>query len=103
MCLAGIRPLDPGFKRVEIRPQLADLESLELTAHTAQGPIRFQAHGQAADRELTVELPPACAGELVVRAGASLPLATVPGEPGEAWERYQLPAGQRTSVRLRRT
>ena len=32
--LAGIRPLAPGFARAELRPQLADLPDLELTAHT---------------------------------------------------------------------
>ncbi len=53
MSLAGIRPLAPGFKRVEIRPQLADLADLELTAHTVVGPIVFKATGTPGDRNLT--------------------------------------------------
>ena len=46
MGLAGIRPLEPGFRRVEIRPQLADLEELELTAFTVRGPIHFLSKGK---------------------------------------------------------
>ena len=62
--LAGIRPLAPGFARAELRPQLADLPDLELTAHTASGPLRFAAHGTMGRRELTVEPPPRCQAEL---------------------------------------
>jgi hypothetical protein len=40
MSLAGIRLLEPAFKRYEIRPQLADLPDLALTVHTPHGPIR---------------------------------------------------------------
>ncbi|MGC9326501.1 MAG: alpha-L-rhamnosidase N-terminal domain-containing protein, partial [Candidatus Hinthialibacter sp.] len=36
MNLAGIRPLEPGFTRCEIRPQLAGLGDLTLTARTVQ-------------------------------------------------------------------
>ncbi len=39
MSLAGIRPIEPGFARCEIRPQLADLDFLELTAFTVKGPL----------------------------------------------------------------
>ena len=41
MSLAGIQPLAPGFRRCGIRPQLADLELLELTVHTVQGRIEL--------------------------------------------------------------
>jgi hypothetical protein len=41
MSLAGIQPLAPGFRRCEIRPQLADLKLLELTVHTVQGRIEL--------------------------------------------------------------
>ena len=57
--LAGIRPLLPGFARAELRPQLADLHDLGLTAHTVRGPVPLRrprphgpsrAHGRAASR-----------------------------------------------------
>ena len=59
MGLAGIRPLEPGFARVAIRPQLGDLPDLELTAHTPRGPIAFHARAGRA----TVALPTGCEGE----------------------------------------
>ena len=40
MDIAGIRPTAPGFAAVTIRPQLGDLEDLELVCHTVRGPIR---------------------------------------------------------------
>ena len=53
MGLAGIQPLEPGFRRVEVRPQPADLEELELTAFTVRGPIHFRSAGKPGERELT--------------------------------------------------
>jgi hypothetical protein len=84
MSLAGIRPIEPGFKRCEIRPQLADLELLELTAHTVQGAVDFTAHGRKGEREVTIGLPASCAGELVVKEEEALKLlpATGPARAG---------------------
>ena len=48
MSLAGIKPLAPGFGRCEIRPQLADLDLLELTANTVKRPNRIQRPGNQA-------------------------------------------------------
>ncbi len=101
--LAGIRPLEPGFKRVEIRPQLADLEQLELTAHTVQGPLRFSARGKIGDRELTVELPSNCEGELVLRREEKVALDRTPGLAPEGHLRYRVPAGKSWTLRLRVT
>jgi hypothetical protein len=104
MSLAGIRPLVPGFKRCEIRPQPADLELLELTVHSVQGPIEFSSRGKLGSRELTLRMPPGCQGELVVDARESLALKPVSGPtafPGLS--RYHLPAGETTTVRLKFT
>ena len=57
MSLAGIRPLEPGFRRCEIRPQPADLELLEVTTYTPLGPLTLQTRGKAGARELTLDLP----------------------------------------------
>jgi hypothetical protein len=54
------------LQRVEIRLQLADLESLQLTAQTVQGPLRFAAQGRLGDRELRLEVPAGCQAELVL-------------------------------------
>ena len=94
--LAGLRPLVPGFKRVELRPQLADLSDLDLTAHTVQGPIEFTARGPAGRRELTISLPPGCEGEILLPAKArpGLPPAATPAPAN--LKRYRLPQGRTT-------
>jgi hypothetical protein len=99
--LAGLRPLAPGFKRVEIHPQLADLEHLDLAAHTVQGPIRLSARGKETDRAVTLELPAGCEGELVVRREeqTGLERAAGPAPPGHL--RYRVPAGTKTALRLK--
>ncbi|HWA99968.1 MAG TPA: alpha-L-rhamnosidase N-terminal domain-containing protein [Pirellulales bacterium] len=101
--LAGIRALAPGFKRVEIRPQLADLEQLELTAYTVQGPIRFEAHGPRGARDLMVDLPSTCEGELVVAADERLALEVVHRSAPFNLRCYRLPPGQITRLRLGKT
>ncbi len=101
MSLAGIRPLEPGFKRCEIRPQLADLETLELTAYTVKGPIDFSARGKKGTREVTVKLPDGCAGELVVPREEALNLPPARGTVPGGHRRYRLPAGGTSTVRLK--
>jgi hypothetical protein len=104
MSLAGINPLVPGFKRCEIRPQLADLDLLELTVHSVQGPIEFSGRGKIGSRELTVNLPSGCEGELVVDQRETLVLKPIVGSPASGGlARYQLAAGETTSVHLKFT
>ena len=73
--LMGLKPLSPGFTRYELRPQLADLKRLELTAHTVRGPITLQAQGVLGDREVTIDLPPQAQGEIVLPQGEAVELA----------------------------
>jgi hypothetical protein len=119
MSIAGIQPLEAGFMRCEIRPQLADLESLELVVHSVRGPIGFHASGKLGGREISLSLPPGCEGELVVSREEKLSLTpiaratatadTAPNisrgpvfagftPPGHV--RYRLPAGETTKVHL---
>jgi hypothetical protein len=96
--LAGIRPLDPGFRRTEIRPQLADLPDLTLTAFTPLGPIGFAARGSPGAREMEISMPPGCSGELVVVDGETVALPRISAAAGLV--RYSLPAGAVTKFRL---
>ncbi len=98
--LAGLRPLAPGFKRAEIRPQLADLEQFELTAHTPLGPLEFSARGRLGARELTIQLPPACEGELVLNRQEQVRLEPAQGAAPAGHVRYRLPAGSTTKIGL---
>ena len=49
----GLRPLEPGFGKVEIRPRLGGLEFAEGTIPTIRGPVHIRVKG----RSVHVELP----------------------------------------------
>jgi hypothetical protein len=103
MGLAGIKPLEPGFARVEVRPQVAELDQLELTAFTGRGPIHFRSQGHMGSRELTLELPKGCEGELVLTEKESVKLAPLHRPAPAGPQRYELPAGQTISIKLQYT
>jgi alpha-L-rhamnosidase len=65
MDLAGIRPVEPGFRRVRVRPQLGDLADLHLTVHTVLGPIVFDAVREGGIHRVRVTFPPGCEGEVL--------------------------------------
>jgi len=94
--LAGIKPLAPGFARCEIRPQLADLEALDLNTYTPLGPIVLEAKGKLGDRQMRIVLPPGCDGELVARREEKLALDPLTGPAPDGCVRYRLPAGEAT-------
>ena len=101
--LAGIRPVEPGYRRCAIRPQPSDLEELRLTSWTVLGPLRFSSIGRQGDREISITLPGQCEGELLISAQEQVSLRRISGP--DSWQivRYALPAGEETVVRLRHT
>jgi alpha-L-rhamnosidase len=103
MDIAGIRPLEPGFSRYQIRPQPGDLTQLSLTAHTVKGPILYQSEGPQGRRKLTLELPEGGEGELIVDVRERLKLKELarPNIPNS--RRYRLPAGEKIQLNLRFT
>jgi len=91
--IVGLRPLVPGFARVQVRPQLGDLGDLEVVAHTPRGPIEFRARREAGVHQVEVKLPQECEGELLLPAGVPSPYPALgPDGPGGT-RRYRLPAG----------
>jgi hypothetical protein len=101
--LAGIWPLEPGFRRLEIRPQLADLESLELTLHSVPGPIRFSAKGTHGQRSLTLQLPARSEAEIILDQRERVILEPAPREAPRGQRRYLLPGGVSVELSLRYT
>ncbi len=99
----GLRPLEPGFKRLELRPQLADLPALSLTAQTVQGPVRFVAEGAQGQRNIRISIPAGCEAELVVRREEAVTLEPVPDAAPAGHLRYRLPGGAETALRLTHT
>ncbi len=98
--LMGLKPLAPGFTRLELRPQLADLADLDLTAHTVRGPVRMTATGKPGAREITLEIPAGCEAELVLPAGQETGLQQLRAEP-DGLARFKLPAGKTTVLRAK--
>ena len=45
--LMGIRPVEPGFARAEIRPQIGDLEWAEMRLPTIRGNIEMRIDGKS--------------------------------------------------------
>jgi len=92
MDLAGIRPLEPGFARCRISPQLGGLRDLELTAWTPHGPIEFAAKAENSGHRVRLAVPAGCRAELEVPANSR-----VPGQPlggtRQGLSRYALAAG----------
>ena len=101
MGLAGIRPLEPGFRRVEIRPQPEDLSQLELVARTVRGPLLFRSLGNRGNRELTLELPNDCEGEIVLPETETVELKPIGRKEELGLRRYYLPAAQATTLKLK--
>jgi hypothetical protein len=97
MDIAGIRPGEPGFRKVLVRPQLGDLPAVELTVHTGLGPIGFQSQPEGEGHKVFLTLPADCEAEL------RLP-SDFPTEMRRLWvirslglSRYALPTGETVS------
>ena len=64
--IAGIRPTAPGYARCQIRPQLGDLQQLDLIVHTPHGPLHFMSRTEADGCRLHLDIPGHIDAELVV-------------------------------------
>jgi hypothetical protein len=91
--IVGLRPLSPGFARLQLRPQLGDLPDLTVVAIIPQGPVEFHAQREAGGHRVEIKLPKACEAELVLPAEVASPLlALIPNRlPGA--RRYRMPPG----------
>ena len=93
MDIAGIRPASPGFDQCVVRPQLAGLGQLELTAYTPHGPIPFSAIPEAGGHRVTVTLPHDCEGELLLPPSAKPDLDALTPDHPQGLKRYRLVSG----------
>jgi hypothetical protein len=63
--LMGIEPLEPGYRKIRIRPQPGDLEWAEIRTPTIAGTVQCSwRHGPAGRFELEVTIPANTAGEV---------------------------------------
>src|ERR1035441_4696892 len=98
--LLGLKPLEPGFKRYELRPQLGDLDDLDLTAFTVQGPVSMRSRGKLGERDVVLQLPPGGQGELVLPQDEVIDLPTSAGPAPAGHRRFSMQIG-RASCRER--
>lgn len=101
--IVGIRPLEPAFKRFQIRAQLADLEQIDLIAHTIKGPIIFKSNGLIGNRRIYIKIPQKCEGELVIDHKEKVDLVECPGAKILGTKHYLLPGGSEVQLRLKYT
>ncbi len=71
--LMGIEPLEPGFRRVRIRPQPGSLETASVRFPTVRGEVRVDYKGTPGrKRTLNVTLPANCSGEVQLPTGRTV-------------------------------
>ncbi|MEM1138001.1 MAG: alpha-L-rhamnosidase C-terminal domain-containing protein, partial [Bacteroidota bacterium] len=101
MNLAGINPIEPGFEKYEIFPQLASLNTLELTYATVKGDIYFKVEGGKGKRRLTLKLPETGDGELVLPKLEKVKLPEISTNEKSGFRRYRLPKGETIQLSLK--
>ena len=63
--LLGVKAIDPGFAKVEIRPELAGLKWIRGAVATPRGPVRVSAD----ERHIEVEIPAGTEAVMLLPAG----------------------------------
>jgi alpha-L-rhamnosidase len=105
MGVAGIKPLAPGFKKIQIRPQLGDIDRISMLIHTIQGPVTFRTEGKIGNRTLILVIPADCEGELLVPKTEvlELPVAEPTKSPATVnpFNRYKIQGGQEIVINLK--
>jgi alpha-L-rhamnosidase len=94
MDIAGLRPGEPGFRKVNVRPQLGDLPALELTLPTGLGPIVFRSQPEGQGHKVYLTLPADMEGELRLPSEAPTELRRLGVIRSLGLSRYALPSGE---------
>lgn len=103
MSIAGVSVLEPGARRISIRPQPGDLEAFSLVNHTAQGPVHVGWTGKKGKRQMHIRVPDGVTAELWVDEREKPKLAPVPAAPRQGSRGYLLAGGKAWTETLRFT
>lgn len=99
--IAGIQPLEPGYKRTSIRPQLGDLKDVELELQTPAGGIYFKARGSQGKRELTLRIPTGITAVLTLDARERVNLKTCGTDEAQGTKQYEISGGKTVHLKLK--
>jgi alpha-L-rhamnosidase len=102
MSIAGILPLEPGYKKFRIRPQPGDLEKFEISNHTPAGPVVLSLSGKRGRRGCIITVPDGLQGELWLDQREEPRLSPAHGHAPSGLRAWRLEPGA-TSLRLRHT
>ena len=91
--IVGLRPLAPGFAKLQLRPQLGDLPDLETVAHTPRGPVVFRSKRVGAAHEVEVKLPAGCEAELVLPEAVTTEYPLIGSGHPDGTHHHRLPNG----------
>ncbi|TVQ05383.1 MAG: alpha-L-rhamnosidase [Balneolaceae bacterium] len=101
--LAGIEPLEPGMKKVQIKPKPGELEELNLHYHTPNGKIQFSCSGKKGNRGIHIELPESCDAVLIVDKREVLNYVKILEYSSKEHDAYRLGSGMSHKLDLRYT
>lgn len=99
--IAGIQPLEPGYKRTSIRPQPGDLKNVELEYQTPAGAIYFKAHGTSGKRELTLRIPAGITAVLTLDAREKVSLKPCGTNEAQGTKQYEIGGGKTVHLKLK--
>ncbi|MFK7926077.1 MAG: family 78 glycoside hydrolase catalytic domain [Bacteroidia bacterium] len=88
MCFLGIKPLVPGGKVLEMKPQLGKLADFSIRYHTPKGSILVSSNGQQGERQLSWQIEGEIELELVLTEAEESPLDKLK-EKSTGWKRYR--------------
>jgi len=103
MSIAGVSVLEPGGRRVSIRPQPGDLEQFSIVNHTAQGPVRIGWSGKKGKRIMSIQVPDGVTAQLWVDEREKVKLKAIRAGQQKGSKGYLLEGGKIWKETLRFT
>jgi alpha-L-rhamnosidase len=96
--LAGVRPIEPGYRRIEFRPEIPSrgLDSVSMSYNSVRGPVASSWRRTPAGLELDVTVPTGATGLVYVPASSAASVTEIAGGSAVLAERAR-------GVRLVRT